>query len=68
MPEASKVMADLDEYVIRIGRQDGMVTVTFADRENVTANLTLGGGGRIPEFTVELTEGELQFIRLYHTR
>jgi len=66
MPEASKVMADLDEYVIHVMQGDGVVTVTFADRE--TANVLLGASGRIPEFTVELMSGELQFVRLYYAR
>ncbi|GIK98319.1 MAG: hypothetical protein BroJett029_25280 [Alphaproteobacteria bacterium] len=66
MPEASKIMAGLDEYVIYVRQQDGVVTVTFADRE--TANELLGATGRIPVFTVELTAGQLQFVSLYYVR
>lgn len=65
MPEASKVMADLDEYVIHVMQGDGVVTVTFADRENVDL---LGSGGRISEFAIELDKDDLQFVRLTYVK
>ena len=66
MPEAAKVMADIEEYNISVWDEDDVIAVNFHDRKADPHQM--GSSGRVPDFTIELTKGDLRFIHLVYTR